>query len=99
MTSRRQVLAAAAAIASARAAQAQNAWPDRPIRVIVPFAAGGNADTIGRILQPRLQERLGQPVVVENRPGAGGGVGAMTKTPLAERSSMRDPSRIESPPA
>lgn len=76
MTSRRQVLAAAAAIASARPAQAQHAWPDRPIRVIVPFAAGGNADTIGRILQPRLQERLGQPVVVENRPGAGGSVGA-----------------------
>ncbi|MBR0671319.1 Bug family tripartite tricarboxylate transporter substrate binding protein [Neoroseomonas soli] len=76
MTSRRQVLAAAVAIASARTAQAQPAWPDRPIRVIVPFAAGGNADTIARILQPRLQERLGQPVVVENRPGAGGSVGA-----------------------
>jgi len=44
--------------------------------VVVPFAAGGNADTIARILQPRLQEKLGQPVVVDNRPGAGGAVGA-----------------------
>jgi len=76
MTSRRTLLAAAAATAAARAARAQAAWPDRPIRVIVPFAAGGNADTVGRLLQPRLQERLGQPVVVENRPGAGGSVGA-----------------------
>jgi tripartite-type tricarboxylate transporter receptor subunit TctC len=75
MTSRRQLLAAAAMVAAARDAAAQ-AWPDRPVRVIVPFAAGGNADVIARILQPRLQERLGQPVVVENRPGAGGSVGA-----------------------
>jgi tripartite-type tricarboxylate transporter receptor subunit TctC len=76
MTSRRPLLAAAAALLAARDASAQGAWPDRPIRVIVPFAAGGNADVIARILQPRLQERLGQPVVVENRPGAGGSVGA-----------------------
>jgi len=76
MTSRRTILAAAAALAGLRAAPALAAWPDRPIRVIVPFAAGGNADTIARLLQPRLQERLGQPVVVENRPGAGGSVGA-----------------------
>ncbi|MBW6399731.1 tripartite tricarboxylate transporter substrate binding protein [Roseomonas sp. HJA6] len=76
MLSRRQTLAAGAALLVAGEARAQAAWPDRPIRVIVPFAAGGNADAIGRILQPRLQEKLGQPVVVENRPGAGGGVGA-----------------------
>ncbi len=73
---RRQLLAAAAAIGALRALPAAAAWPERPIRVIVPFAAGGNADTIARLLQPRLQERLGQPVVVENRPGAGGSVGA-----------------------
>ena len=76
MFSRRQALGAAAALAAARSARAQGTWPDRPIRVVVPFAAGGNADTIARILQPRLQEKLGQPVVVENRPGAGGAVGA-----------------------
>jgi tripartite-type tricarboxylate transporter receptor subunit TctC len=73
MTSRRALLAAAAMVA-ARPAFA--AWPDRPMRVIVPFAPGGNADVVARLLQPRLQERLGQPVVVENRAGAGGSVGA-----------------------
>jgi tripartite-type tricarboxylate transporter receptor subunit TctC len=51
MTSRRQVLAAAAATAPAGDAQAQPVWSDPPFRLIVPFAAGGNADTIGRIFQ------------------------------------------------
>lgn len=74
MTTRRQLLAGASLAALPCAALA--AWPERPIRVVVPFAAGGNADTIARILQPRLQEKLGQPVVVDNRPGAGGAVGA-----------------------
>lgn len=76
MTSRRQVLAGAAGLAALHAAPARAAWPERPIRIVVPFAAGGNADTIARILQPRLQQHLGQPVVVENKPGAGGSVGA-----------------------
>jgi tripartite-type tricarboxylate transporter receptor subunit TctC len=73
---RRRLIAAAAAATTLHSFSAAAAWPERPIRVIVPFAAGGNADTIARLLQPRLQERLGQPVVVENRPGAGGSVGA-----------------------
>jgi tripartite-type tricarboxylate transporter receptor subunit TctC len=76
MTHRRRLLAAAAATVTLCSFPAAAAWPERPIRVIVPFAAGGNADTIARLLQPRLQERLGQPVVVENRPGAGGSIGA-----------------------
>ncbi|WP_137124428.1 tripartite tricarboxylate transporter substrate binding protein [Roseomonas sp. HF4] len=75
MTSRRQLIAGAAGLA-ALPLPALAAWPERPVRVVVPFAAGGNADTIARILQPRLQEKLGQPVVVENKPGAGGAVGA-----------------------
>ena len=51
-------------------------YPDRPIRLIVPFAAGGNADINGRIVADIVHKALGQPVVVENRAGAGGGVGA-----------------------
>jgi tripartite-type tricarboxylate transporter receptor subunit TctC len=50
-------------------------WPHRPIRIIVSFGAGGGADIISRILAQSLQEKLGQPVVVENRPGAGGTIG------------------------
>jgi tripartite-type tricarboxylate transporter receptor subunit TctC len=56
-------------------AQAQ-AWPARPIRMIVPFPAGGPTDVMTRILSDKLGQVLGQPVVVENRPGAGGSIGA-----------------------
>ncbi|MDQ8730126.1 tripartite tricarboxylate transporter substrate binding protein [Bradyrhizobium sp. LHD-71] len=52
------------------------AYPDRPIRLIVPFAAGGNADIVGRLVGEQITKALGQAVVVENRGGAGGGVGA-----------------------
>ena len=81
--SRRTFVAALAAVGasglrSSRAAAQELAkdWPDRPIRLIVPFAAGGNADINGRIVGDILSKALGQPVVVENRAGAGGGVGA-----------------------
>lgn len=55
---------------------AQEKYPSRPIRVIVPFAPGGGSDVLARFLGPRLSERLGQPVVVDNRPAASGVVGA-----------------------
>ncbi len=52
------------------------AWPSRPIRIVVPFPAGGSVDSMGRVLAARLQEQLKVPVVVENRGGAGGNIGA-----------------------
>jgi tripartite-type tricarboxylate transporter receptor subunit TctC len=50
-------------------------FPLKPIRIVSPFAAGGNTDTLSRYLAPKLFERLGQPIIVENRPGAGGMTG------------------------
>src|SRR2546428_12196094 len=51
-------------------------YPSRPIRMLIPFAPGGASDFVGRIMQPRLGELLGQPIVVENRAGASGNIGA-----------------------
>jgi tripartite-type tricarboxylate transporter receptor subunit TctC len=68
-------LAAAAAVLSPADAFAQ-AWPSRPVHLIVPYAPGGPVDLSARLLASRLQEALGQPVVVENKPGAGGNIGA-----------------------
>ncbi len=79
--SRRALLAgvAASGLASGlmtRPAFAQGgAWPDRPVRLIVPYPAGGSVDVLFRLLAERLKDRLGQPFVVENRPGASGNTG------------------------
>ncbi len=72
---KRRALLAAAALPIAAPALAQAAWPDRPLRVIVPFAAGGPSDIVVRLIAPKLTATLGQPVVVENRAGAGGVTG------------------------
>jgi len=66
---------AAMALFSAPAAYAQTNYPDKPIRLIVPWAPGGATDVIGRMVGQQLAERLGQPVVIENRSGAGGNIG------------------------
>ena len=80
MTSRRSrllaELTAALACAMSVAPAAAQSYPDRPIRIVVPFSPGGGTDTFARIVGQKLQERLGQPVVVENRPGAAGNIGA-----------------------
>ncbi len=51
-------------------------YPDRPIRLVVPFPAGGGADTLARLIMPRVAQALGASIVIDNRPGAGGNVGA-----------------------
>src|SRR6516162_6952210 len=71
----RRVLAVAAVLALAAPAHAQEAWPQRPVTIVVPFAAGGSADLLARILQQHLQAKFGVPFVVENKSGAGGSIG------------------------
>src|SRR6202167_5638505 len=72
-------LACGAALVAAAAAFAQDAsYPNHPVRIIVPFAAGGPPDVISRIVAQKLSERWGQQVYVENHPGAGGNTGTVT---------------------
>jgi tripartite-type tricarboxylate transporter receptor subunit TctC len=61
--------------ATVSAAHAQTKWPDRPVRVVVPFAPGGATDVVARLLAPRLSEEFGQQFVIDNRAGAGGTIG------------------------
>src|SRR5262245_34894526 len=63
------------AVAWAQAAAVAQTFT-KPVRIIVPFAAGGTSDILARLIGPKLQEAIGQPVVVENKTGAGGNIGA-----------------------
>jgi tripartite-type tricarboxylate transporter receptor subunit TctC len=87
MNARRRFLVAAAAATAlsgaALPALAQSGWPSKAIRIVVPYGAGSSPDVIARIVADKLSPRLGQPVIIENRPGAGGnnGTGAVAKSP------------------
>jgi tripartite-type tricarboxylate transporter receptor subunit TctC len=76
MTTRRHLLAASTLSLLPFAVRAQAAWPARPVRIVVPFAAGGTTDILARAIAPELQRAFGQPFVVDNKPGAGGNSGA-----------------------
>lgn len=69
-------LVLAAGLAAASLSSLAQAWPARPVRVIIPFPPGGTLDTVGRQLAQKLGDQLGQPFVVENRPGGNGSIGA-----------------------
>jgi tripartite-type tricarboxylate transporter receptor subunit TctC len=75
MQRRHVLLGLGATVAATSLVRAQPAWPTRPIQLVVPFAAGGLSDLVGRVLAINLEKKLGQPVVVVNRPGAGGAIG------------------------
>ena len=75
---RRTLLAGSAASLALGAAPAWAAYPDKPIKIIVPWAAGGSTDAITRVLAQRLSEDLKQPVVVDNKPGGAGHVGMVS---------------------
>ncbi len=97
---RNAVLAAAAAAVLAGPATAAG-YPDHPVRIIVPLAAGGAFDIAARLLQPRLEKALGQPVIVENRSGASGTIGAdaVAKAPPDGHTLLLTPSTFTVNPA
>ncbi|HMC16839.1 MAG TPA: tripartite tricarboxylate transporter substrate-binding protein, partial [Albitalea sp.] len=73
---RRHLLALAAASLLPLRLAAQGTWPNKPVRIVVPFAPGGTTDILGRMVATGLAASLGQPVVVENKPGQAGSIGA-----------------------
>ena len=76
MITRRALAGAAVAVLAAPPVRAQGAWPEKPIRFIIGGAAGGVSDIFVRMMENRLREKLGQPMIIDPRPGAGGMVGA-----------------------
>ena len=75
MIDRRSLLLAAPLVPLGRPAAAQSDWPNRPVRVVIPWPPGGSTDVLARIVSEQLSAKLGQPFVLENRPGASGNIG------------------------
>src|SRR5262245_10052880 len=76
MPTRRALLTAIAMAALTPLRSRAQTYPARPVRVVVPFPAGGGSDILIRLIQDKLAARLGQPIVVDNRPGASGNIGS-----------------------
>src|SRR5688572_23680653 len=72
------LVAVSSALAGTAAVQAADTYPSRPVRLVIPFVPGGSNDIVGRVIAAQLSERLGKPMVVDNRGGAGGTIGTDT---------------------
>src|SRR5215471_12179605 len=70
------IVAAVAAVVAACSLSAFAAYPEKPIKVYIGYAAGGSTDVVARLLAPRLGEKLGQPIIIENKPGGAGDLAA-----------------------
>ena len=95
-------LASAMVAASAIAQTSDDGWPERPIRLVVPFPAGSSTDIIARIAAQKLGHRLGQQIVIENRAGASGNIGAdavAKAAPDGYTIGIATAARMRSPPA
>jgi len=89
MTTRRHLISTGAALAAAVALPARAAgWPDRTLKIIVPFPPGGTSDVIARLIAKPLQDALGQNVIVENKTGANGAIGAAAVAQATDEHSM-----------
>ena len=93
---RRHLLALAAALCLAPAAFAQGNWPSKPITIVVSYPAGGDTDAMARLYADKLSTRLGQPVIVDNKPGASGIIGSsfVAKAPADGYTLLMAPSTL-----
>jgi tripartite-type tricarboxylate transporter receptor subunit TctC len=96
-----RLTAVAATLAIITSGAVAEDWPDHSIRMVVPFPSGGSADTLARLLGQKISPRLAQPIVVDNRPGAGGNIGTefVAKSPADGYTFLMTPSSFASQPS